>query len=106
MVSFKKYNNDAKKRTEFLIVNFDYVDGNDYLSKLFHKEYGFSVDEKIDGIWFNIVRISLKDCVYEMLWHEETGNSIYSLNQSETENLLLQSRLEKIIEILNTEIQS
>ena len=42
---------------------------------------------------------------YELLWHEETGNEIYCLNQTEEENKILQQRLEKILCILNNQIK-
>ena len=61
--------------------------------------------EKIDGWWYSIIRVHLNSCIYELLWHEDIGNEIYSINQTEEENLLLQQRLEKILSILNARIK-
>lgn len=88
-------------RIVFLLVNYDYIDGNDYLAKLFQKEYGFAIGDKIDGIWYSLLRISLGSSVYELLWHEDTGNELYCVNQTEEEVKMLQQRLEKILGILN-----
>lgn len=76
---------DAKNGNSirFLLVNFDYIDGNEYLVKLFVEEYGFIVQEKIDGLWYHIIRVSLGSTIYELLWHEDTGNEIYCINQTE-----------------------
>ena len=105
-VTYKKSINTEKgNRIEFLLINYDYIDGNDYLAKLFFEEYGFTVKKKIDGLWYNIIRICLDNSIYELLWHEDTGNELYSLNQTKEENEMLQQRLEKILCILNNRIQ-
>jgi len=104
-VAYKKHiNTEKENRVEFLLLNYDYVDGNDYLANLFLKEYGFAVDEKIDGWWYSIIRIHLGDVTYELMWHEDIGNEIYSLNQTEKENEELQQKLEKILLILNKQM--
>lgn len=99
-VTYTKHINTEKNRIEFLLINFDYIDGNGYLAKLFSEEYGFIVEEEIDGWWYRIIRMRLNSCVYELLWHEDTGNEIYCLNQTEEENQVLQQRLERILNIL------
>lgn len=104
-IGYSKYTNEAHNRLEFWLINWDYIDGNDYIAKLFSKEYGFVVGEKFDGIWYGIIRIHLGKCEYELLWHEDTGNAIYSLNQTEKENDLLQKRLERVLDILNARIK-
>lgn len=101
----KHVNKDENNRIEYLFVDWDYIDGNDYIAKLFSEEYGFVVGKKFDGIWFSIIRIHLRKCEYELLWHEDTGNAIYCLNQTEEENNLLQHRLERILDILNARIE-
>lgn len=105
-VTYKKsINTEKDNRMEFLLINYDYIDGNDYLAKLFSKMYGFIVEEKIDGLWYNIIRIRAGNSIYELLWHEDTGNELYCLNQTEEENEILQQRLEKILCILNEQIK-
>ena len=105
VVSYVKTYDKEKKRVEYLLINFDYYDGNEYLAKVFYEEYGFRICDKYDGIWFEIIHIGLDDCIYEMMWHEDVGNSIYCINQSENENALLEKRLKKVINIVNKRMQ-
>lgn len=100
----KHINKDKNNRVEYLFVNFDYFDGNNYIAKLFSEEYGFAIKEKIDGWWYSIIRIHLNGCEYELLWHEDTGNAIYCVNQKGKDNEILQQRLRRIVDILNTRI--
>lgn len=104
-VSYVKNYDKEKKRVEFLLVNFDYYDGNEYLAELFNEKYGFCICDKFDGIWFKIIHIGLEDCLYEMIWNEEIGNSIYCINQSEKANDLLEERLRNVINTINERIQ-
>lgn len=105
VITYKQYINiDKDNRVEFLLVNYDYIDGNEYLAKIFEEEYGFSVDEKIDGWWYNVIRIHLHNSTYELVWHEDTGNELYSICQSKEENEILQERLEKVLAILNSRL--
>lgn len=105
-VSYKKHINPYRgNRVEFLLINYDYIDGNDYLAKLFFEEYGFIVENKIDGWWYSIIRIRLGRSIYELLWHEDSGNEIYCLNQSEKENEMLQQRLKRVLLILNNQLR-
>ena len=67
-------------------------------------EFGFVPAGQIDGIWYKIIRIKKNDLVYELMWHEDLGNSIYSLTQNNYENDLLESRMNKVVEILNAKI--
>lgn len=104
-ITYKKHINTEKdNRVEFVLINYDYIDGNEYLAKLFFEEFGFIVDKKIDGWWYSIIRIHLDSSTYELLWHEDTGNEIYCLNQTKEENDMLQQRLEKVVISLNGRI--
>lgn len=58
-VIYKKYIDVEKdNRVGFLLVNYEYINGNDYLVRLFMKEYGFVIKNKIDGWWYIIIHIS------------------------------------------------
>lgn len=104
-VTYRRWiHTDRDNRVEFLLINYDYIDGNDYLAKLFQEEYGFIVEDKVDGIWYTIHRIRRGSSIYELLWHEDTGNELYCVNQTEEEVEMLQQRLEKILGILNNRI--
>lgn len=106
-ITYKKHINTEKdNRVEFLLINYDFVDGNDYLARLFQEEYGFIADDIIDGWWYSLIRIHLCDSTYEMVWHEDTGNAIYSLCQTKEENDILQQRLEKVLDILNNRMRN
>lgn len=106
-VKLKKiFNKEHGGRVEFLLINYDYIDGNDHIAKLFVDEYGFSIEKRIDGWWYKIIRLRLGDCQYELLWHEDFGNMIYCLTQTASENDLLQQRLDKILTILNARFEN
>lgn len=102
---YKKVINENKEnRTEILLINFDYEDGNDYLAKIFNKEFNMKVEEKKDYIWFSITKLCEKNTCYELLWHEDIGNIIYSLEQDEDTVNELELRLQKVLDVLNIKI--
>ena len=104
-VIYKKVINENKEnRTEFLLINFDYEDGNDYLAKIFNKEFNMRVEEKKDYIWFSIIKLCEKNTCYELLWHKDIGNIIYSLEQDKDTVNELELRLQKVLDILNIKI--
>lgn len=104
-VIYKKVINENKEnRTEFLLINFDYEDGNDYLAKIFNKEFNMRVEEKKDYIWFSIIKLCKKNTCYELLWHEDIGNIIYSLEQDEDTVNELELRLQKVLDVVNIKI--
>ena len=104
-VIYKKVINENKEnRTEFLLINFDYEDGNDYLAKIFNKEFNMRVEEKKDYIWFSIIKLCEKNTCYELLWHEDIGNIIYSLEQDKDTVNELELRLQKALDVLNIKI--
>ena len=100
-VSYTRFYNSDMQRLEFLLVDYDYIDGNEKLAELFKTEYGYELIDSIDGIWFKTIRIATKDSFYELLWHEDTGNCIYCITQSEKENSLLEKRLQRVLKLLN-----
>ena len=101
-VMYKKVINENKEnRTEFLLINFDYEDGNDYLAKIFNKEFNMKVEEKKDYIWFSITKLCEKNTCYELLWHEDIGNIIYSVEQDEDTVNELELRLQKVLDVVN-----
>lgn len=104
-VMYKKVINENKEnRTEFLLINFDYEDGNDYLAKIFNKEFNMRVEEKKDYIWFSITKLCEKNTCYELLWHEDIGNIIYSVEQDEDTVNELELRLQKVLDVVNIKI--
>lgn len=103
-VSIVRFYDDKDERLEFLLKNFDYIDGNELIAKIMSDEFGFVPAGQIDGIWYKIIQIKKNDSVYELMWHEDLGNSIYSLTQNDYENDLLESRMNKVVEILNAKI--
>lgn len=104
-VMYKKVINENKEnRTEFLLINFDYEDGNDYLAKIFNKEFNMKVEKKKDYIWFSITKLCEKNTCYELLWHEDIGNIIYSVEQDEDTVNELELRLQKVLDVVNIKI--
>lgn len=45
-----------------------------------------SVIKKIDGIYFQIIKVGDKEIEYEIVWHEDVGNYIYAMTQDENTN--------------------
>lgn len=104
-VMYKKVINENKEnRAEFLLINFDYEDGNDYLAKIFNKEFNMKVEKKKDYIWFSITKLCEKNTCYELLWHEDIGNIIYSVEQDEDTVNELELRLQKVLDVVNIKI--
>lgn len=97
----KHINRDENNRIEYLFVNFDYFDGNDLVAKLFVQEFQMLSDEKIDGVYYSIIRLQKNSTEYDLIWHEDVGNYIYSVKQDENSILKLEQRLEVIIGKLN-----
>ena len=87
-----------------MLINFDYEDGNDYLAKIFNKEFNMRVEEKKDYIWFSIIKLCEKNTCYELLWHEDIGNIIYSLEQDKNTVNELELRLQKVLDVVNIKI--
>lgn len=97
----KHINKDENSRVEFLLADYDYFDGNDLLAKLFCQEYQMLSEEKIDGIHYSIIKLHKDSTEYDLIWHEDVGNYIFSLKQDEASLLELEQRLEVIISKLN-----
>ncbi len=106
-VSYKKHINiDKNNRTEFLLINWDYEDGGDYLAQIFCKEFAMLKEEKVDYLYFSIIRLHLEQITYELLWHEDFGNIIYSMEQNKEVIDTLEERLKIVLSILNKKLQA
>lgn len=66
-----------------MLINWDYEDGGDYLVKIFCKEFDMSAEEKVDYIYFSVIKLHLNKITYELMCHEDFGNVIYSVEQDE-----------------------
>ncbi|MCD7947394.1 MAG: hypothetical protein LUG13_03735 [Oscillospiraceae bacterium] len=106
MINCIKHKNINNGKIEFILVNFEYYDGNDLISKIFCEKYKMFADEKIDGIYFSVIKLHSEDgkVDYELLWHEDVGNSIISIQQDEKSLLLLEQRLAVVSDVLNNMI--
>ena len=93
----KHVNKEESNRIEYLFVNFDFFDGNDLVAKIFCEEYQLVSDEKIDG---------MDSTEYDLIWHEDVGNYIFSLKQDEASTIELEHRLEFIVSKLNKMIRT
>lgn len=106
-VTYKKHINiDKNNRVEFLLINWDYEDGGDYLAKIFCKEFGMLAEEKVDYIYFSVIKLYLDKVIYELLWHEDFGNMIYSMEQEKAVVDTLEQRLKVALSILNEKLKS
>lgn len=97
----KHINKDENNRVEFLFINFDYFDGNDVVAKLFCKEFGMVSDEKIDGMFYSIIKLHKDSTEYNLIWHEDVGNYIFSIDQDDSSINDLENKLEFIAVKLN-----
>ncbi len=93
----KHINKDENNRIEYLLVNFDFFDGNDLVAKIFCEEYQMLSDEKIDGMYYSIIKLHKDSTEYDLIWHEDVGNYIFSLKQDETSTIELEQRLESVV---------
>ncbi len=101
-VDFVKHiNRDKKNRMEFLLCNYPYADGSDWLAKFFEKENGLHVTEKTDGIYYSIIKAYKNDIEYTFMWHEDIGNLAYCMPQSPENNKNLENELKAAIKTLN-----
>lgn len=101
----KHINKDEINRIEYLFVNFDYFDGNDFIAKLFEQEFQMLSDEKIDGIFYSIIKLHKISEEYNLIWHEDVGNYMFSVKQDEDSILELEQRLKVIVDILNKKLK-
>ena len=97
----KHINVDENNSIEYLFVNFDYLDGNDLIAKLFEKEYQMISDEKVDGMFYSIIKLHKNLNEYDLIWHEDVGNYIFSVRQDKDTILVLEQRLKVIVDKLN-----
>lgn len=97
----KHINNDESDRVEFLFVNFDYYDGNELVARLFCQEFGMLSDEKIDGMFYSIIKLHKDSTEYDLLWHEDVGNYIFSTQQDDNSINELEQQLGVIVRKLN-----
>lgn len=102
----KHINKEQNNRVEYLFVNFDYFDGNDLVARLFCQEYQMISDEKIDGMYYSIIKLYKNSIEYDLIWHEDVGNYIFSLQQDETSINELEQKLEVIVSKLNEMIKA
>lgn len=102
----KHINEDENNRIEYLFVDFDYFDGNDLVAKILCQEYQMTSDEKIDGIWFSIIKLHKGSTEYDLVWHEDIGNFIFSLKQDEASAVELEQRLDFAVGKLNEMIKA
>ena len=64
-----------------------------------------SAEEKVDYIYFSIIKLHLDEIIYELMWHEDFGNVIYSVEQDEKIVATLEQRLKVVLSILNEKLK-
>lgn len=102
----KHVNKEESDRIEFLFVNFDFFDGNDLVAKIFCEEYQMLSDERIDGMYYSIINLHKDSTEYDLIWHEDVGNYIFSVKQDEASTIELELRLEFVVSKLNEIIKT
>ena len=97
----KHINSHNENRIEYLLVNFDYFDGNDMIAEFFISEYQMFIKEKVEGIHYTIIVLANDSTEYNFIWHEDVGNYIYSSKQDKASILELEKKLNSAVENLN-----
>lgn len=97
----KHINIEEDNRIEFLLLNYDYIDGNDIILRFFEEEFEMEMSEKIEGIFSNITKVRNNADEYNLVWHEDVGNYVFSTKQDEKSITDLEKRLELIVDKLN-----
>ena len=90
---------------EYWLLHYDFIDGNKYVAEILAQDYGMRVTEEIDGIWYTITRMRDDACEYNLVWHEDIGNYIYSTQQDEQTLQELEARVHAVAEKLNQRFQ-
>ncbi len=62
-------------------------------------------DEKIHGMYYSIIKLHKDLTEYDLIWHEDVENYIFSLKQDETSTIELEQRLEFVVSKLNDKIK-
>lgn len=100
-IGYKKYINEYENnRVEYLFLNFDYIDGSDLILNILNKKYNIQYIDILDGIWFITRTIKIDNIKCKLIWCEDIGNYIYSINQDEN----IYDYLEKILDFLVFEL--
>jgi len=79
----KHIDKEENNQVEFEFANYEYYNGNDLVAKILHEKYGVQVGEKAEGIFSSVIPLLIENHPYELVWHEDTGNSLCSEDQSE-----------------------
>ena len=98
-------NTNQGNRVEYWFNNFDFVDGGAYIAGILKQDYGMRVTEEIDGIWYTITRMRDGACEYNVLWHEDIGNVVYTTQQDEQTLRELETRVHAAAEKLSIRFQ-
>ncbi len=102
IVPYKYVNADKDRVVEFWLTDYDFFDGNQYVAEVLAQDYGMRVTDEIDGIWYIITRMRDDACEYNLVWHEDIGNYIYSTEQDEQTLQELEARVHAVAEKLNS----
>ena len=105
IVPYKYVNAHKDHAVEFWLTDYDFFDGNQYVAEVLAQDYGMRVTEEIDGIWYTITRMRDDACEYNVLWHEDIGNVVYTTQQDEQTLQELEARVHAVAEKLNQRFQ-
>ena len=104
-VRIQRFMRKEKNEVDFMLVNFDYINGTDIIAKLLCKKFNMRAEEKLEGIWFSIIKVYDDSVEYDLIWHEDVGNYITCKRQDQQTLLQLETRLEQILKEINDEIK-
>lgn len=105
-ITYRKSENKNKNRIEFWIDNFDYADGIDYIAQIFVEKIGMEISEKIEGIYFDVIKLNSDEIEYHLMWDEDIGTLIYSTAQDPISLERLENELSVVLKCLNEKLKN
>lgn len=93
---------EKEQRTEFFLINFDYINGNDIIAEILAKNYNMTKKEELDGIYFKITSMNNDLINIKLIWHEDLGNYFYSEEQDGKSLKYMRDISKNIVEILQS----
>ena len=61
-------------------------------------------DKKVEGIFFDFIKVHTNDIEYVLIWHEDIGTLLYNLNQNTDNIAQLEAQLSAIVQEINSSL--
>lgn len=61
-------------------------------------------DEKVEGIFFDFIRVYAHNVEYVLMWHEDIGTLLYDSNQNARDTAQLETQLSALVQEINSNL--